>query len=198
MKIVETQPRCCSTFTKTAKWGIASGILGTALLGGVFLSGVWLGGQADNQAFQLAPLTIDATASATSENFSMATGSVGKSAEGVFVLDHDTGLLQCNVLYPRAGRFGALFAANVKEALPGGKGGGYLLVTGFADFPGGSNQPIGPGAVAYVLDTSTGSYACYAVPFDRVAENAQRPQQNALVLIGKGEARQVAERDSLR
>ncbi|WP_148080242.1 hypothetical protein [Roseimaritima ulvae] len=173
------------------------GLLG--LLGLVFMAGVWSGSQQPNNGFNLPPLPIDATAGVSGDSFSVATGSVGKSAEGFFMLDHDTGLLQCDVLYPRMGRFGAKFAINVKDALPAGaKGGDYLMVTGFADFPGGSNQPIAPGAVVYVMDGGTGAYACYAVPFDRAAENAGRPQQNALVLLGKGEARQVIERDTLR
>lgn len=148
------------------------------------------------------PLTaagIDATASATGEQFSLATGAVGKSAEGLFVLDHESGMLQCSVLYPRAGQFGATFGINVKDVLPGGgKGGGYLMVTGLAEFPGGSNQSLGAGAVVYVLDTSTGGFACYAVPYNRVAETAGQPQQNNLVLIGTGKARQMIDRDSLR
>ncbi len=183
-----------------SKTTIALGALAlSSLLGLVFVAGVWSGGAQDHSGLQFPAMPIDATASATSDSFSIATGSVGKSAEGFFMLDHDTGLLQCHVLYPRLGRFGASFATNVKDTLPGGgKGGGYLMVTGFADFPGGSNQPISSGAVLYVMDASTGAYACYAVPFDRVAENAGRPQQNALVLIGKGEARQVIERDTLR
>ncbi len=183
-----------------SKTTMGLGVLGlSGLLGLVFLAGYWSGGAQDRSGLSFPPLPIDATASATGDSFSVATGSVGKSAEGFFMLDHDTGLLQCHVLYPRAGRFGASFAVNVKDTLPGGgKGGGYLMVTGFADFPGGSNQPISSGAVVYVLDGSTGAYACYAIPFDRVAENAGRPQQNALVLIGKGEARQVIERDTLR
>ncbi|WP_153557123.1 hypothetical protein [Roseimaritima sediminicola] len=186
------RPRLSRTRIALTMLGVSS------LLGLAFLAGRY-GLPAATPTIDFPALPLDATASATGDSFSVATGSVGKSSEGFFMLDHDTGLLQCHVLYPRMGRFGASFAANVKEVLPGGgKGGGYLMVTGFADFPGASNQPISSGAVVYVLDSSTGAYACYAVPFDRVAETAGRPQQNALVLIGKGEARQVIERDTLR
>lgn len=186
------QPSCCG-FARGLRRHAVAIAAACATLAAVFLGGVLLGKR--SAPANLPPLTIDATASATSESFSIATGSVGQRVEGLFMLDHDTGLLQCHVLYPRIGRFGAQFATNIKDILPGGKGGGYVMVTGMADFPGGSNQPIAPGAVVYVLDTSTGAYACYAVPFDRAAENAGRPQQNTLVLIGRGEARQAIERE---
>lgn len=52
--------------------------------------------------------------------------------------------------------------------------------------------------MVYVLDTSTGGYACYGVPYNRVAETSGQPQQNNLVLIGAGQARQSIDRDSLR
>lgn len=145
------------------------------------------------------PTVIDASGSVTGGEFSVATGMVGEEAEGFFVLDHATGLLQCNVLYPRMGRFMAGFTANVKEQLPGGgKGGGYLMVTGFADFPSGSNRLLTPGAVVYVIDTSTGAYACYGVPFNRVASTAGQQQGGRLIVIGLGQARPLIDRDALR
>ena len=55
----------------------------------------------------------------------MATGEVSDDAEGLFVLDHNSGLLQCSVVYPRSGQFMARFQVNVAEALGsrGQKGG---------------------------------------------------------------------------
>lgn len=197
-----TPVSCCSGLKKTALI-----VLFVSLPAVGYVAGRWhtadtppVASDAANELpWQLAAAGIDATASATGEEFSIATGSVGKSAEGLFVLDHESGVLQCSVLYPRAGRFGATFATNVKEVLPGGgKGGGYLMVTGLAEFPGGSSQPLGAGAVVYVLDASTGGFACYGVPFNRVAETAGQPQQNTLVLVGTGQARQSIDRDSLR
>lgn len=189
---------CCPGFKKIALVALVACLPASGYLAGRW-SAVDTPAAANALRWQLPAAGIDATASATSEEFSVATGAVGKSAEGFFVLDHESGLLQCSVLYPRAGRFGATFATNVKEVLPGGgKGGGYLMVTGLAEFPGGSNQPLGAGAVVYVLDTSTGGFACYGVPFNRVAESGGQPQQNSLVLVGSGQARQSIDRDSLR
>lgn len=147
-------------------------------------------------ASQLPP--IDATGAVSSEQFSMATGLVTDEAEGLFVLDHNSGLLQCSVIYPRAGRFLARFTANVSDAFPaGGKGGQYIMTTGSVDFPRASNRPVGS-CVVYVLDTATGRYACYGVPFDRSAMNTGRPQQGALPLLATGSANPIMDRDSLR
>lgn len=134
-------------------------------------------------------LTIDATGSAIGDEFSMATGPVSDEAEGVFVLDHATGLLQCSVLYPRTGQFGANFQANVKEALPaGGKNSKYLMVTGGAQFSSGSNRAAA-NCVVYVLDQTSGAYACYGIPFNTSMVNSRAPQMGMLRPLAVGQAR---------
>lgn len=140
----------------------------------------------------------NATAAVSSEKFSMATGPISEGTEALFVLDHNSGLLQCSVVYPRLGQFLANFTCNVADALgSNGKGGSYIMVTGTADFPRSSSNPVGF-SVIYVLDTATGNYACYGVPFDRVSMNANRPQQGLMVLISQGTANPVIDRDALR
>ncbi len=148
--------------------------------------------------FDSLPL-VNASASANlGEKFSIATGQVSDDSEGFFVLDHNSGLLQCSVIYPRTGRFLALFSVNVGDALgTSGKGGNYLLVTGQASFPKASNRPAAP-TIAYVLDTTTGNYACYGIPFDHGAVTANRPQQREMVLINTGSASAIPDRDKLR
>lgn len=141
---------------------------------------------------------LKATSAVTSEKFSMATGEVSEEADGLFVLDHNSGLLQCSVVYPRMGRFMAQFTVNVGEALgTGGKGGSYLLLTGRADFPRASNNPVGS-TIVYVMDTATGNYASYYVPYNRQAMTAGRPQQDLIKLIATGSANPIIDRDSLR
>ncbi|MCC9643766.1 hypothetical protein LOC71_15880 [Rhodopirellula sp. JC740] len=140
----------------------------------------------------------NATAAVSSEKFSLATGPVSDQADGLFVLDHNSGLLQCSVMYPRAGRFMATFTVNVADSLgTDGKGGSYIMATGVADFPRSSSNPVGR-SVIYILDTSSGNYACYGVPFNAQAMNANRPQQGLLVLIGQGTANPIVDRDNLR
>lgn len=141
---------------------------------------------------------IDATAAVTSEKFSMATGPVSGESEGLFVLDHNSGLLQCSVIYPRIGKFAATFSVNVSDALAsGGKGGQYMMATGLADFPRASNNPVGQ-SVVYVLDSATGKFACYGIPFNRVLMNSGQPQSGTLRLLAVGTASPLIDRDSLR
>ena len=141
---------------------------------------------------------IGATASATSEKYSIATGDISEDSEGLFVLDHNSGLLQCSVIYPRVGQFMASFSTNVAEALgTGGKGGEYIMVTGHVEFPRASNRPAAS-TVAYVMDTATGNYACYGIPFDHTLVARNQPQQGLMVLISTGSANPVIDRDKLR
>ncbi|TWT65211.1 hypothetical protein [Allorhodopirellula solitaria] len=140
----------------------------------------------------------NATAAVSSEKFSMCTGPLAETNEGLFVLDHNSGLLQCSVLYPRVGRFMANYSINVADALGmEAKGGSYVMVTGTSDFLSASNRPIGR-SVVYVLDTATGNYACYGVPINQNAMKANQPQQGVLFLISQGAANPVIDRDKLR
>ena len=189
--------RCCGG----ARWfvGIALAAALVGLLAAMFLLGRASGisGNAgevsSSDPFSLA--TIDATAAVSSDQFSMATGLVTGEAEGLFVLDHNSGLLQCSVIYPRIGQFAASFTANVADALATrGKVGKYMMVTGIADFRQASNNPIGS-SVVYVLDSATGNYACYAIPFNRALMNANQPQSGALRLIAVGSASPIIDRD---
>ena len=201
VEIVEDRARCCG-LSRLA--GIARiGGMGLAIVVIVGVAGIsyWLGSQrATGQASQMLqdlPL-INATGAVTSEKFSMATGNVSDEAEGLFVLDHNSGLLQCSVIYPRSGQFLGRFSTNVAETLgTGAKGGKYIMVTGRANFPRASNRPAA-GTVVYVMDSTTGNYACYGIPFDQTAVPRNQPQQGLMVLIGAGSANPLVDRDDLR
>lgn len=144
------------------------------------------------------PITQTAASANKPNAFSIATGQASDDAEGVFVLDHNSGLLQCNVIYPRTARFMAQFTTNVGDALgTSGKAGDYLMVTGTVNFPRASNRPAAP-TIVYVLDTATGDFACYGIPFDRAAVATNRAQQGALILLHTGKANPVIDRDDLR
>ncbi|WP_182867694.1 hypothetical protein [Stieleria mannarensis] len=141
--------------------------------------------------------TLDATAAVSSEKFSMATGFISDRAEGLFVLDHNSGLLQCSVMYPRLGKFLGLFVVNVHDALGSGKGAEYMMTTGLVDMPSSNNNPLAS-SVVYVLNTTTGTYACYYIPFNRTLMNSNQPQQGNMVLLATGSADPVVDRDALR
>jgi len=135
------------------------------------------------------PTTIDATGAVTSEKYSIATGVVSEEAEGFFVLDHNSGLIQCSVFYPRVGKFLGTFTGNASELVgAGGKGGGYMMVTGNADMTrGGRGAHIAP-TLVYVLNTATGNFAAFAVPFNRQAAVTGQPQTAPLIPMGTGTA----------
>ena len=151
-----------------------------------------------NQQLSDLPL-LNAAAAVSDEKYSIATGIISEEADGFFVLDHNSGLLQCNVIYPRrGGQFMARFTTNVNEAVgTGAKGGKYMMLTGRAQFPRASNNPAAA-TVVYVMDTASGNYACFGIPFDRVMANANRPQQGAMRLLTTGTANPVIDRDNLR
>lgn len=140
---------------------------------------------------------LDATAAVTSEKFSMATGFVSGKAEGLFVLDHNSGLLQCSVMYPRMGKFLGLFTINVHDALGADKNAQYMMSTGLVDLPSSNNNPFASSTV-YVLNTTTGTYACYAIPFSQTMMNSNKPQQGYLQLVATGSADPVIDRDAIR
>ena len=151
--------------------------------------------------WEAAGLPLNATASVVSEKYSMSTGFVSEDVEGLFVLDHNSGLLQCNVLYPRNPRAGIMgqFSINVADALgTGAKGGQYMMLTGVVEFPRASNNPVA-GTVVYVMDTASGNYAGFGVPFNRVMMNANKPQlRQPLFLVVSGSANPIVDRDNLR
>ncbi|MCH1495971.1 MAG: hypothetical protein L7U72_12125 [Rubripirellula sp.] len=203
---VDDQASCCG-FSRLGGLNRISAV-GLAIVAMLGVAGIsyWLGTQQApreiamseaSQFLQDLPL-VNATGAVTSEKFSMATGNVSDEAEGLFVLDHNSGLLQCSVIYPRSGQFMARFSTNVAETLgTGAKGGKYIMVTGRANFPRASNRPAAA-TVVYVMDSATGNYACYGIPFDQTAVPRNQPQQGLMVLIGAGSANPLVDRDDLR
>jgi hypothetical protein len=194
---LENSGGCCR-FAKSLISGYTVGLLALSTVIATAAAGYYAGrtSRTETTPSEFLP-PIEATAAVSSEKFSMATGVISDRAEGLFVLDHNSGLLQCSVIYPRMNRFLGLFTTNVGEALAtGGKGGRYMMVTGLADFPSSTSRPAAS-SVIYVLDTATGNYACYGIPFDRSMMNAGRPQQGGLVLISTGTANPIIDRDDL-
>jgi hypothetical protein len=190
------KPHCCGL----ARW--ATPALVAITLVAITLAAYFAGRSVgDRQLLRSAtfPLpTIDASSSQTSEKFSIATGAIYGEADAFFVLDHNSGLLQCNVLYPRAGRFLGQFTVNVTEGLgTGGKGGKYIMVSGRADFIANNANPAGA-CVIYVMDSVSGNYAVYGIPFNRSLVNSSRPQNGTMRLLHQGTANPLIDRDNLR
>jgi len=165
-----------------------------------YFAGLSTAGRADNQtaanAFRFPmPTTIDAVGAVSSEKYSIATGVVSEESEGFFVLDHNSGIVQCSVFYPRVGKFMATFTGNAGELVgAGGKGGSYLMVTGQADMTRGGRPGILAPTLLYVLNTASGNYGVFSIPFDRQALAQGRPQQGVMIPVGTGTAAAVPTR----
>jgi hypothetical protein len=135
---------------------------------------------------------LNASASHGADTMAVATGAVDDS-EGLFVLDFLTGEMMCYVLHNKSGKFLAGFKTNVVQTLgvEPGKKPKYLMVTGIANLPRG----IGPNrlgqSVVYVVDSNTGNFAVWGIPWNGRAASLGVGQINTMVWLDSGKARNV-------
>jgi hypothetical protein len=131
----------------------------------------------------------------------MATGMIADGVEGIYVLDHVTGDLQCWVINMHgygSGAFSGRFKTNVMRDLnvDASKAPKFAMVTGSVAFRGGTSGALNPaGSVVYVSDTSTGNIVAYSVMWDSARASsggAQDPRNTSLRLVGAGEGRTAA------
>jgi hypothetical protein len=71
----------------------------------------------------------------------------------------------------------------------------YLMTTGAINFPRGATAARPGNSVVYVLETTTGNYAAYGIPWRRELAATGRLQTAALVLLDVGMARTAALRE---
>lgn len=135
------------------------------------------------------------------DSMAIATGPVDDDAEGLFTLDFLTGELSCFVLYtkgPAAKSIGGRFKTNVTApALLGtpaaGKKPHYLMVTGKANFVRGGATTVRPGySVVYVVDTNTGKWVAFGVPWNPGGSSRGQVQEAALIPLATDNARSAA------
>lgn len=139
----------------------------------------------------LPTLDLNAGTSARSKSMSMATGLVDGNVEGLFLLDHVSGKLQCWVLSPKTGAVGGYYVANPGQDLMGaGKTGQpeYMMVTGNFFFASSGN--VAPGqSICYVADANSGNVIGYGLVYDKQGIKRGVPQKGFLKVICKGTAR---------
>lgn len=143
---------------------------------------------------------LHAATAAQNDTYAMATGFIDEEVEGVYLLNFLTGDLQCSVLssrLPSMGKFIGLFKTNVIKdlGLDPSKQPAYLMVTGQATFPrgGGAAQPAM--SAVYVLDTSSGRFAAYSLPWRRDMASTGRPQIGMLTLLDVAQGPAAVQRD---
>lgn len=138
------------------------------------------------------PLELNAGTAARSKSMSMATGLVDGNVEGLFILDHVSGVLQCWVLSPKTGSVGGYYTANVgMDLAAGGKAGSaeYMMVTGNFFFDGNTGN-LAPGqSICYVGDANTGNVVGYGLVYNKQGIIRGIPQKGLLKLVCKGAGR---------
>lgn len=173
-------------------WLWLVGGLGIGLMFGVgLLTGLWMSGDSSTMVFP--ERALNAAAATNSDSFAVATGAIDSDVEGFYTLDFLTGQLQCVVMY-RSGKFGGIFTGSILKDLPqaAGKKPHYLMVTGTANFPGQVGQTTPARSVVYILDTTSGKFACYSLAWNSNNANATIPQQGTFIPLDGGVARNVA------
>jgi hypothetical protein len=172
-------------FLFLAGFSVSSSIVGIALI-------AFLLGANSRGPMSLSQAVLHATATHGSTNVAVATGQVSEDAEGIFILDYLTGNLQCWVFYPRLQRFGGKFETNITAQLPGTKNAEYLLVTGNSAVVQATGNARPAGCLVYVVDTKSGLFAAYSLPWNRQAEMAGEPQKGMIAFMDGGQYRLAA------
>ena len=180
-------------------WQIRYSILAAALL---FTCGVWWGPKIRHiLAGEDSPNTVHlagaadlpklwADAASSNDAFAVATGPIDQDVEGFYTLDYLTGDLQCAVLNYRTGKFRGLFRTNVIKDLGAGQNPKYLMVTGRISLPRGASPARVAESAVYVLDSNTGNFVVYTLPWRREMASVGAPQAGQLVVLDYGRARE--------
>ena len=140
-----------------------------------------------------------ADTAASGDKLSFATGIIDTNLEGLFILDHLTGSLQCWVVNPKNGGVAGIYEANVGAVLASDKEGkaDYVLATGIMDFSGmqriGNLRPAN--CVVYVGEGNTGKVVGYSLYFNRSLMLSGRAQGGQLQQVCVGQTRGAVQRD---
>lgn len=166
-------------------------IMLAAAIGGL-LGHHWGIGSNRSSSSETIPLPLMADSAVKGKTMSMATGAVTAGVEGLFVLDHSSGLLQCWIMNPRNGAVGGIFQTNILQDLPAEKvgAGDYVMCTGAFAFSGGTAANLVPSAcIVYVADEATGNVVGYSFSFNRNELNRGVMQYGPLRAVCAGPTR---------
>jgi hypothetical protein len=161
--------------------------------------GAWIGLQFGKTEAVRLPIPLRADTAVKGKTLSMATGLISPEVEGLYILDHASGNLQCWILNPRTGAVGGIFQTNVSAQFGLAKDGtgDYTIVTGGFAFTGGVANNMSPAnSIVYVADETTGNVVGYNFTFNRTLLNRGVSQQGTLNVVCKGATRAgTGERD---
>lgn len=177
--------------------------LAACLVAGLMVVGIFVGVWVTQNSFAhptsdtASPLQLMADSASRGKNVSMATGLVDDGNEGLYILDHLNGNLQCWVLNTRTNEVGGIYRTNVLEALPGIKAGGdldFVLTTGYFDFNNRGNQ-VPAKSIAYVAEGKSGAVIGFSFQFDKTAIQRGMVQEGVLEIVCKGPIRELQLRE---
>ena len=141
----------------------------------------------------LESLKLQASGAAGGKTISLATGFVDESVEGVYILDHLTGNLQCWVLSPKTGKISGIYTANVNIGLEADRAGekDYVMAAGLFDFTGGAGGAKIPArSVVYVAEGNSGNVAAFGLQYDKnMIRRGNGVDNGTLELVGKSSVR---------
>ena len=143
-------------------------------------------------------LKLQAATSARGKSMSMATGLIDTNVEALYVLDHDSGNLQCWLLNSRTGDVGGIYRINVMTDLQVDKSGepDFVLATGAFFWSGGlTGTKVPARSVVYVGDSSTGNIVGYTFTYNKQAMLRGGATSGTLEVICKGTAKEGLTRD---
>lgn len=172
---------CCSPSFSRVLFGMLVGA-------GIFAAGGFFFNRAESpQAWAgTTPISLRADASAIGKNMSIATGWITDSVEGVFVLDHLTGNLQCWVMNTRSGDIGAIYRTNVATALglQTGAEADYVMATGRFDMTHFRKGPLRyADCICYVGESNSGKIVGYSFAYDATTGARGEAQGGELELV---------------
>lgn len=162
---------------------------------GIFLGGLLSNSNAASNSQLELPMVLRADSAARGKGVSLATGQVDSSVEGLFVLDHVTGRLECWVLNTRTLAVAARYQADVSKELESDKAGDadFVLTTGRFLFEGGVQGNLRPGrCVCYVADGNSGKVVGYGLKFNRQAMLQGNQQIQDMYVVCRGNTRDGA------
>ena len=192
-----------NTQTQSRRQSTGLVLASVAIMAAGTLLGFYLGGAGSNQPtaneLDMAPIRLAADSAARGKGVSMATGLINEEFEGLFILDHLSGELQCWLLNPRSGQVGGIYRADVAEALgtdATDKGEpDYVMTTGrFFINANRTGNMVPADSVLYVADGNTGKVIGYNVRFNKAGLQRGAVQEGTLTVVCTGSVRNVLTR----
>lgn len=153
--------------------------------------GSYVGGKASSRP--VTPIELHANSAPKANNVSMATGVIDNDFGGLYIgclyiLDHDTGDLNCWSIDPRTGEVNGTFKTNVAADMQTDKAGNpnYLLLTSYF-FPAKERAAFEKFGVStcFVADTDSGKIIGYKAVFDKKTMFAGRLQNGVMKPVFK-------------